>query len=81
MLDAQLLGDAKKSPRKRARGGDDEEDGDGAGDLDVRMMTTMIHRALAAPFITAPPVRIRPNSDIYIDIDIDIDVDTPQIVI
>jgi len=42
-------------------------------------MMTMIHRALAAPFITAPPVRIRPNSDIYIDIDID--VDTPQIVI
>jgi len=30
------------------------------------MMTTMIHRTLAAPFITAPPVRIRPNSVIYI---------------
>lgn len=51
-LDAQLLGDVRKSPHKR--GGDAApDDDDGFVDLDVRMMTTMIHKALAAPFLTS----------------------------
>jgi SWI/SNF-related matrix-associated actin-dependent regulator 1 of chromatin subfamily A len=55
-LDAQLLGDVRKSPHKRggaAAAPEDDEDGSGV-DLDVRMMTTMIHKALAAPFLTTP---------------------------
>lgn len=54
-LDASLLGDGSKAPRRRPRDSTadgDEEEGPGA-ELDVRMMTTMIHDALSAP-IAAP---------------------------